>query len=291
MKRRTQWIAILAILSMVTVACGGETSDSATTAADTTAEAPDTTSGGSTETTASESPDTTTSEGEAPDGEPIVFGASLPLTGEFSIVGTKHAAGYQFCIDELNARGGVLGRPVELKVEDNRSETELTVTQTERFINVENVDALFGTFSSLLSFPASTVAEQNGMVYPVPSGGALRLWERGYQNMFYFQQVPSEYTGSSIVNLIDHYEETRRGVYGGVVGYIDFHGDLDMAIAIRTAVLRGGTAYVQAGAGIVADSDPLSEHRECIAKATAALRAVATAASMRPIGGTGEGGR
>jgi len=93
------------------------------------------------------------------------------------------------------------------------------------------------------------------------------------------------------MELIDHYEETRRGVYGGVVGYIDFHGDLDMAIAIRTAVLRGGTAYVQAGAGIVADSDPLSEHRECIAKATAALRAVATAASMRPIGGTGEGGR
>lgn len=242
MKRRTQWIAILAILSMVTVACGGETSDSATTAADTTAEAPDTTSGGSTETTASESPDTTTSEGEAPDGEPIVFGASLPLTGEFSIAGTKHAAGYQFCIDELNARGGVLGRPVELKVEDNRSETELTVTQTERFINVENVDALFGTFSSLLSFPASTVAEQNGMVYPVPSGGALRLWERGYQNMFYFQQVPSEYTGSSIVNLIDHYEEqgiiTERPQTAAVVYADDF-----FAAAIANGFL-GGTVEI-----------------------------------------------
>ena len=84
------------------------------------------------------------------------------------------------------------------------------------------------------------------------------------------------------MELIEHYEGTRRGVYGGVVGYIDFHGDLDMAIAIRTAVLRGGIAYVQAGAGIVADSDPLSEHRECVAKATAALRAVATAESMRP---------
>jgi anthranilate synthase component I len=88
------------------------------------------------------------------------------------------------------------------------------------------------------------------------------------------------------MELIEHYEGTRRGVYGGVVGYVDFHGDLDMAIAIRTAVLRGGTAYVQAGAGIVADSDPLSEHRECVAKATAALRAVATASSMRPIEGS-----
>ena len=87
------------------------------------------------------------------------------------------------------------------------------------------------------------------------------------------------------MELIEHYEGSRRGVYGGVVGYIDFHGDLDMAIAIRTAVLQGGTASVQAGAGIVADSDPLSEHRECVAKAAAALRAVATAAGMRPVRG------
>ena len=85
------------------------------------------------------------------------------------------------------------------------------------------------------------------------------------------------------MELIEHYEGTRRGVYGGVVGYIDFHGDLDMAIAIRTAVLRDGVAHVQAGAGIVADSDPVSEHRECVAKAAAALRAVATAVSMRPV--------
>ena len=85
------------------------------------------------------------------------------------------------------------------------------------------------------------------------------------------------------MELIEHYEGSRRGVYGGVVGYIDFHGDLDMAIAIRTAVIKDGVAYVQAGAGIVADSDPVSEHRECVAKAAAALRAVATAEAMRPI--------
>jgi anthranilate synthase component 1 len=87
------------------------------------------------------------------------------------------------------------------------------------------------------------------------------------------------------MELIEAYETSRRGVYGGVVGYIDFHGDLDMAIAIRTAVLKDGRAHVQAGAGIVADSDPTSEHRECVAKATAALRAVATAEAMTVIGG------
>ena len=83
--------------------------------------------------------------------------------------------------------------------------------------------------------------------------------------------------------LIERYERSRRGIYGGVVGYLDFHGDLDMAIAIRTAVVRDGVAHVQAGAGIVADSDPAREHEECVAKATAALRAVATAASLRTV--------
>ena len=83
--------------------------------------------------------------------------------------------------------------------------------------------------------------------------------------------------------LIEQYEPSRRGVYGGVVGYLDFHGDLDMAIAIRTAVVLDGVAHVQAGAGIVADSVPAREHEECVHKATAALRAVATAGAMRTV--------
>ncbi|GAA1885431.1 anthranilate synthase component I [Streptantibioticus ferralitis] len=79
------------------------------------------------------------------------------------------------------------------------------------------------------------------------------------------------------MQIIDELEPTRRGVYGGCVGYLDFAGDSDTAIAIRTALLRDGTAYVQAGAGIVADSDPVAEDTECRNKAAAVLRAVATA--------------
>ena len=82
------------------------------------------------------------------------------------------------------------------------------------------------------------------------------------------------------MQIIDAYEGRRRGVYGGVVGYLDFAGDLDMAIAIRTAVLKDGVAHVQAGAGIVADSVPESEYQETITKAAAALRAVSTATGM-----------
>ena len=84
------------------------------------------------------------------------------------------------------------------------------------------------------------------------------------------------------MELIEAWEPTRRGVYGGVVGYLDVHGDLDAAIAIRTAVIVDGTAYVQAGAGIVADSVPATEYAETLAKAAAALRAVARAGTLRP---------
>jgi anthranilate synthase component 1 len=76
------------------------------------------------------------------------------------------------------------------------------------------------------------------------------------------------------MEIIEELETTRRGVYGGIVGYIDFTGNLDTCIAIRTALLYKGTAYVQAGAGVVADSDPESENQECRNKAAAVLTAV-----------------
>ncbi|HEX3004300.1 MAG TPA: anthranilate synthase component I [Angustibacter sp.] len=82
------------------------------------------------------------------------------------------------------------------------------------------------------------------------------------------------------MELIDEMETTRRGLYGGTVGYLDFAGDLDMAIAIRTAVIRDGVAYVQAGGGVVADSDPAAEHQESVNKSMAVLRAVAAAGGL-----------
>ncbi|MYW03960.1 anthranilate synthase component I [Streptomyces sp. SID3343] len=84
------------------------------------------------------------------------------------------------------------------------------------------------------------------------------------------------------MEIIDHFEPTRRGLYGGCVGYVDFAGDLDTAIAIRTALIRDGVAYVQAGAGVVADSSPEAEDIECRNKAAAVLRAVAIAATLVP---------
>ncbi|RFA11182.1 anthranilate synthase component I [Subtercola boreus] len=86
------------------------------------------------------------------------------------------------------------------------------------------------------------------------------------------------------LQIIDDLEPAQRGLYGGVVGYFDFAGDADLAIAIRTAVIADGVARVQAGGGLVADSDPDSEFIESQNKAAAPLRAVAIANAMTRVG-------
>ena len=82
------------------------------------------------------------------------------------------------------------------------------------------------------------------------------------------------------MTIIEELENSKRGVYGGCVGYFDFAGNIDTAIAIRSTVIKNSIAYVQAGAGVVADSIPESEDAECQAKAMAVLNAVAVANSL-----------
>jgi anthranilate synthase component 1 len=93
------------------------------------------------------------------------------------------------------------------------------------------------------------------------------------------------------MEIIDELEPTKRGPYAGVVGYLDFSGNLDTAIAIRTMCWRAGVASVQAGAGIVADSDPIDEELECRNKARALLTAAAASrrlSSLHSVSGVAE---
>ena len=83
------------------------------------------------------------------------------------------------------------------------------------------------------------------------------------------------------MEIIAEIEPTTRGIYSGAVVYLDFAGHLDCCITIRTIVMRDGKAYVQAGAGIVADSDPAAEYQETRDKASALIRALEMAQSGR----------
>ena len=233
MYRFSKLVILLAVFALIGAACSSESDDTTTTTA---AAAGATTTVAAATTTAAGGEETTTTEAMSED--PILFAASLPLTGDFAIPGSKHADGYQFCVDEINAAGGLLGRPVELLVEDNRSDPEVTVSQVQRQIEVEGADALLGTFSSLLTFPASTVANQNSMMYPIPSGAALRIWERGFDNIFYFQQNAAELIGYSPVSMIEYYTET--GVIDPAISTIAIvHADDFFANAIVTGLVGG----------------------------------------------------
>jgi anthranilate synthase component 1 len=76
------------------------------------------------------------------------------------------------------------------------------------------------------------------------------------------------------LEIIDNLESANRGIFGGVVGYLDFEGNADLAIAIRTAFIRDGIARVQAGAGIVLDSVPESEYQETLSKMSAVVASI-----------------
>ena len=76
------------------------------------------------------------------------------------------------------------------------------------------------------------------------------------------------------MEIIDELEPVRREIYGGAVGYFSFSGNMDMAIAIRTLVVKDGRFHLQAGAGIVADSDPAAEYQETVNKAMAVVKAI-----------------
>lgn len=181
---------------------------------------------------------------------PIKIGASLPLTGNFSVPGQKHQEGYELCVELINQKGGVLGHPLQLIVSDNRSDTETTLNQTERFINVDKVDVIFGTFSSKLTFPVSSVIEKYGMINPVPAGGALRIWTRGLKHAFYFQQNAAEYIGSSLQAVIrDLIPEGDRPKTAALV-----HADDFFANAITAGFL--GQEVKSPGGDVVANLAP-----------------------------------
>ncbi len=134
--------------------------------------------------------------------EPVVIGASLPITGGFAINGQKHKDGYELCVDLINKAGGLLGDPIKLILSDNQSSNETAHAQFERLINEDKVDILLGTFSSKITFPTTSIAEQNKMVYPIPSGVALQIYERGYKYIFNFQPSAAEYVGRTYAGLL-----------------------------------------------------------------------------------------
>ena len=119
------------------------------------------------------------------DDDPIVIGVSLPLTGDFSEPGKGVQRGYEAWAKVVNDSGGLLGRKVELKILDDQSNADRVVSDYEQLIGKDNVDLVFGPFSTRLVVPSARVAEEYGMLFVEPAGAAKAVFEQGFKNLFY----------------------------------------------------------------------------------------------------------
>jgi branched-chain amino acid transport system substrate-binding protein len=143
-------------------------------------------------------------------GKPMVIGVSLPLTGDFSQPGSEARRGYEVWRTQINAKGGLLGRQVQLKIVDDASSQDTVVTDYTKLITQDKVDFVLGTFSSLLNFPASAVAEKNGMVYVEPAGGAPTMFSRGFKYIFFAQQATAPHQADVFVEWIKSLPADQR---------------------------------------------------------------------------------
>ncbi len=119
-----------------------------------------------------------------PSGKPIVIGGSVSLTGRFADGGKFTQQGYQLWVDEQNARGGMLGRPIELKTYDDQSDPATGVRLYERLVNEDKVDLLVGPYGSALTAPTTNVAQRYKMAMICPEDAAPATFQRGLTTVF-----------------------------------------------------------------------------------------------------------
>ena len=140
---------------------------------------------------------------QAPSGEPIVFGGALPLTGWGSDAGEYNRRGYELWEEHINEDGGLLGRPVEILIYDDKSDPTTTARLYERLITEDEVDVLLAPWSDDMTMPATTVAEKYGK--PIVTGGATldAIWDRGYRYVNGLLPSSYDYVGVPMRLLAD----------------------------------------------------------------------------------------
>jgi branched-chain amino acid transport system substrate-binding protein len=148
--------------------------------------------------------------GGGENAEPVVIGASLPLTGDFSQPGVASQRGYTIWQDMVNANGGLLKRQVELKIVDDASNQNTVVSDYNRLIAQDKVDLLLGGFSSLLNIPASAVAEKHRMVYVCPSCASPKMFNRGFKYLFFAQPAVAAHQADLFAQYIASLPAARR---------------------------------------------------------------------------------
>jgi len=143
-----------------------------------------------------------TSKATTPAGEPIKIGGSLPLTGLASEQAKWVKAGYEFWAEDINKRGGLLGRPVKLIIYDDESNAEKAVTYYERAITVDKVDFVFGGYPGTSNVALMPLVEKYGKIF-VGQGGHMKSFDQGFTYSFGSPPLMGEWSYLSVAGLLD----------------------------------------------------------------------------------------
>lgn len=150
--------------------------------------------------------------GGGDDSGPIVVGASLPLTGQDAQTGTAVKRGYDIWLKDVNRRGGILGRGVELKILDDHTNQNAVITDYNTLLGRHKADFVFGTFSTRLTLPALGVVERHRKLYLDPAGGAPEVFDRASKRYFYTEPAPSWNFGTEFAKHIASRPDHPRDV-------------------------------------------------------------------------------
>jgi branched-chain amino acid transport system substrate-binding protein len=128
--------------------------------------------------------------GESNGSGPVVIGISLSSSGDFSDPSAAAKKGYELWAETINANGGLMGRQVQLKIVDDASSPDQVITNYQNLITKDNVDFVFGPFSTLLSAPAAKTANRYGYAFIEPAGGGPAIFDEQLHNVFFVQPAP-----------------------------------------------------------------------------------------------------
>ncbi|HET9418139.1 MAG TPA: anthranilate synthase component I family protein, partial [Chthoniobacterales bacterium] len=210
--------------------------------------------------------------------------------GDFALVGSSPEMHVRLSGDLIDIRPIAGTRPRgATDAADARNAVELLADDKERAEHVMLVDLARNDIGRVSEFGSVRVSEfmqieRYSHVMHIVSNVVGRL----RRECTAFDLIKATFPAGTVsgapkiraMQIISELEKTRRGCYAGAIGYIGFDGNLDSCIALRSAVLKNGKAYFQAGAGIVADSDPRREYEETLSKAGAMAKALAMASGI-----------
>ncbi len=146
----------------------------------------------------------------APQAGPIKIGISLSLSGDFSDPGGFAKQGYNLWAKTVNAKGGVLGRKVQLIIKDDASSPTQAATNYQNFITRDKVDLVFGPFSTLLTAPSAAVASRYGYAFIEPAGGGPAVFDQKLHNVFFTQPAPIVESGDVFVKWLKSLPKAQR---------------------------------------------------------------------------------